>query len=455
MIDVLQHINYQQDSLLPRRDRNHTTTILVLGATGKAGRNLVPALLSRQVEVRAATRNSEAFDGTSNATVVRFDWNDRQTCSAALDGADGVYLIKPESESATDLVSEFLAEMTRAGASRLVLHSEDAAKTRSATDEERRVELVVEQSEFDWTIIRPNWFIQDLDDQYFFGGMIRDKGIIAMTTGGAGVSWIDSRDIAATAVELLCDPSLCRNEAFTLSGPEALTIEALTNRIRSITGHHVVPVEETIDAAEVRMRRDGLPEDLIAYLKRLNASIIAGDTATVTDSVERVTGRPPRSIDNFLAEWAPQLAAQTENVSRAVVKANEALFGRQIKAWAGNDIDSLLECYNNDIVYVDVPFPDQPVRGLDAFRAHMINYNGQFDRSDFVAEIITLVANETHVVGELFCTGRYIGTGSPEGGVIISWSATLVETVVEGKICSERAYFDPTIFEKAVVKASC
>lgn len=429
------------------------TTILVLGATGKTGRNLVPALLSRGFEVRAATRNPAGFKGVSEATVVRFDWNDRQTWAAALSGVDAVYLVKPEIEGAGDIVREFLAAMIGAGISRAVLHSEVAAQTRSAMDEERRVELAVEQSDLDWTIIRPNWFVQDLADEHFFGGMIRDEGILTLTTGGSGVAWIDARDIAAVAAELLSDSGLCRHEALTLTGPESLTLEALADRIRVVTGYQVAAVEETLQAADERMKRDGLPEDIAAYLTRLNVSILAGDAAEITDSVEQLTGRPPRSIDTFLAEWAPQLTAHTA-ASSGDAQANEALFSRQIAAWSRHDVDALLEYYNDDLVYVDVPFPDDAAHGLDAFRAALIGYYSQFDRSGFGAEVITIVANESHVVGELLCTARYIGAGAPEGGIVVSWFATLVERIVDGKISSERVYFDPTFIEKALASAS-
>lgn len=430
------------------------TTILVLGATGKTGRDLVPALLSRGFDVRAATRNPASFDGASDATVVRFDWNDRQTWAPALAGVDAVYLVKPEIENAAEIVREFLEQVTRAGSSRLVLHSEVAAQTRSDSDEERRVELAVERTDLDWTIVRPNWFVQDLADNHFFGGMIRDDGIIAMTTGGSGVAWIDTRDIAAAAVELLSDPGLYRHEALTLTGPESLTLEALTERIEAITGRSVVPLEEPIDAAEERMRREDLPGDSVAYLTRLNLSIVSGETAVVTNSVEKLTGRPPRTIDSFLAEWAPQLAAQAPEGSSGAVKVNEALFRRQVAAWSRFDIDALLDCYNDDMVYVDVPFPDEIVHGKDAFRVYLNGYFTQFDKSEFGADVVTLVANETHAIGELLCTGRYIGAGAPDGGIVLRWYATLVDTIVAGKISSERAYFDPTLIEEAVADAS-
>ena len=428
-------------------------TILVLGATGKTGRHLVPALLDRGLDVRAATRNPGAYVGAQGALPVLFDWSDKGSWAGALDGADGVYLIKPEGGGVAVLVSEFLSLMTEAGASRLVLHSEVAADFRSEDDEERRVEVVVEQSALDWTIIRPNWFVQDLADEHFFASMIRDQGIMVMTTGGSAVSWIDTRDIAATAVELLLDASLCRHEALMLTGPEALTLDGLADRLTALTGRQIVSIEETLSEAEERMRKDNLPEDYVAYLTRLNTSIIEGHTSKLTDHVERLTGRRPRPVNDFLAESSLR-QIQDDETSSHIIQSNEALFRRQIEAWAAADIDKLVACYNDDMVYVDMPFLDQPVHGVDAFRAHMIDYNGQFDRSDFTAEILTLVANETHVVGELLCTARYIGPGAPAGGVVVSWHATLFETIVEGKISSEKAYFDPSTLEKALARES-
>ncbi len=47
---------------------------------------------------------------------------------------------------------------------------------------------------------------------------------------------------------------------------------------------------------------------------------------------------------------------------------NEALLRRQVEAWARNDLDDLLTLYNEDMVYIDIPFSDRPVRGKQAFR---------------------------------------------------------------------------------------
>lgn len=131
---------------------------------------------------------------------------------------------------------------------------------------------------------------------------------------------------------------------------------------------------------------------------------------------------------------------------------NEALFRRQIAAWARNDLDDLIDCYVDDLMYMDMPYPENPVRGKAAFRTYMEGYNALFAEMD--VELVTVVATSTHVVGELLTRALYVGPGAPEGGVEVSWYATLVDTVEDGKVLSEHAYFDPTAFDKAVERAA-
>ena len=80
----------------------------------------------------------------------------------------------------------------------------------------------------------------------------------------------------------------------------------------------------------------------------------------------------------------------------------------------------------------------------------MEGYNGLFAQGRVEAEIITLAATNTNVFGELFCRATYVGPDAPAGGVPVSWYATLVDTVVDGKVVTEHAYFDPTAFDTAV-----
>ncbi|WP_281289212.1 NAD(P)H-binding protein [Leekyejoonella antrihumi] len=428
--------------------------ILVIGASGKTGRHVVTGLITRGATVRAASRTPEKLD-LEEVYRVRFDWHDESTWGPAIEGIEGVYLVKPESADVVEVVGRFLEEVKTAGVVRVVLLSEGATQTRPDHIAERHVERVVEASDLEWTILRPSWYMDDLVDEDFFGTMIRNDRVIVMTTGGSATAWIDARDIAEVAAEILVNGGAAR-QALNLTGPEALTLDQLAKRITATAGP-VEGVEESVAEAQKRMRADGLDEGFVTYITRISESIVEGNTAIVTGEVARVTARPPRNIDTFLAEHESQLRpsgkVRSETHAEQALRCarnNEALFRRQISAWAGNKIDDLVDCYASSIVYRDMPFPDEPISGKAAFREHMKGYNALFADGQVEVELVTLTASGTNVVGELRCHARYVGPGAPEEGAPVSWYATLIDTVVDGEIVSEHAYFDPATFDRAV-----
>lgn len=433
--------------------------ILVIGASGKTGRHVVAGLVSRGGTVRAASRKPEQLD-IVGADRARFDWDDESTWGPALEGVDGVYLVKPQSADVVEIVARFLDSMKAARAGRLVFLSECATQTRSDDITERHVERVVEASGLEWTILRPSWYMEDIVDDEFFGPMVRNGRIIVMTTGGSATAWIDARDIAEVAAEVLVNGGAA-GQALDLTGPEALSLDQLAERISAAAGDHVKAIEESVLEAEARMRADGFDEGFVAYITRIGESIIAGYTATVTGEVERVTGRPPRNIDSFLAEHAARLRPVVEkgtamDAEQALqcARDNEVLFRRLISAWARTDLDALTDCFADDLVYTDMPFPDAPVRGKVAFREHVKGFNALFAAGQVDVEFVAVVANSTNVVGELRCRARYVGPGAPDGGVPVTWYVTLADTVVDGKVVNERVYFDPTAFDTAVKQAT-
>lgn len=429
--------------------------IFVIGASGKTGRHLVDVLAEQGVSVRAASRCPEQL-ASAIVDRARFDWNDESTWLPALESVDAVYLVKPEATDVVERVRRFLDAMKSAGVGRLVLLSECAAETRPDSVAERQVEKVVEISDCEWTILRPSWFMDDVVDANFFGPMVRGSRTIAMTTGGSAIAWIDARDVAAVAAELLRGGGYVR-EAVDISGPEALTLDQLSARITAVAGVTITAIEESVLEAETRMRAEGLDDGFIAYMTRIAESIVAGDTAAVSDQVERITGRPPRSLSAFLVENVARLHPPSTSIGVVdaeqelrCARANEALFRRMIAAWARSDFDDLIDCFADDVVYIDMPFPDEPVRGKASFRKHVERYNALFADGHVDVEFLTLVGNSTTVVGELLCRARYLGAGAAPGGVEVTWHATLVDTIANGQVVTEHVYFDPTAFDRAV-----
>ncbi|MBS0475295.1 MAG: nuclear transport factor 2 family protein [Proteobacteria bacterium] len=144
----------------------------------------------------------------------------------------------------------------------------------------------------------------------------------------------------------------------------------------------------------------------------------------------------------------------TTSSEAQLARQNEDLLKRQVDAWARNDIDALLSLYHDDMVYIDMPFSDRPVRGKVHFREYIQGYNAQFVSGTVQVEYENIVASSTSVVGELRVTARYVGEGAPKGGVVIAWWVVLIDTIVDGKVTSEHAHFDSVAFAKAVEQAT-
>ncbi len=133
---------------------------------------------------------------------------------------------------------------------------------------------------------------------------------------------------------------------------------------------------------------------------------------------------------------------------------NNNLLKKQVDAWARNDLDALLSLYNEDMEYIDIPFSDSPKRGKKEFREYLKDYNAQFVSGTVQVEYVNVIASSTAVVGELWVTAKYVGDGAPEGGVTISWSVVLIDTIVDGKVTTEHAHFDSLAFAKAIELAT-
>lgn len=136
-----------------------TTTVLVLGGTGKTGRRVAAGLEARGVAVRAASR--------SGAT--RFDWTDRTTWAPALDGASAVYVVAPDlgtgAREAAEEIGAFVRQAAAAGVGRAVLLSVPDGGSVDVADAQA-AERAVLDADLDATILRVHWFFQNFSEDF-------------------------------------------------------------------------------------------------------------------------------------------------------------------------------------------------------------------------------------------------------------------------------------------------
>jgi uncharacterized protein YbjT (DUF2867 family) len=166
----------------------------------------------------------------------------------------------------------------------------------------RRVEEAVTGRAAGWTLLRPSWFHQVLTDPRFYRDDIRVDRLLRLPSGGAPIAWVDARDIAAVAVAAVLSPAEHDRQAYTITGPAAVPLRAIGDELSARLGTLV----RTDDPPPGQMV-EGLDAWTTDILLDLYHRVRAGGFAERSPVVQRITGRRPRSVSEFIAanldEW--------------------------------------------------------------------------------------------------------------------------------------------------------
>ncbi|MFJ8871505.1 NAD(P)H-binding protein [Streptomyces sp. NPDC102473] len=278
-----------------RAQSTHGTVsdILVLGATGKTGRRLTARLRDTgTARVRAASRSGE----------VVFDWSLPHTWEPALAGAGAVYLVAPDDPSP---VREFVHQAEASGVHRFVALSghgiekagDDFGRGMAAGEE------AVRESAAEWTVLRPNNFFQNFDEDLWLAPL--RAGRLGLPIGEMPEPFVDADDVAAVAARVLTEEGHA-GRTYELSGPRAITFAEATRTIAEAAGRPIRFEELTPAAHRAELLAEGWPEAAADALGAMFALHRAGHTAEVTDDVRRVLGREPADLE----PWARRVAAR-------------------------------------------------------------------------------------------------------------------------------------------------
>ncbi|MFE6409844.1 NAD(P)H-binding protein [Streptomyces sp. NPDC057837] len=264
--------------------------ILVTGATGKSGRRVAGRLRAAGLPVRAASRNGEHA----------FDWTDRGTWDAALDGVRAVYIVQLDG---TKLVRPFVERAVRHGVRRIVLASGRGIDDPHYAKDSGGVleglvdsEAAVRESGLEWTITRPGWFAQNFSEG-FFADAVR-AGELRLPAGDGAASFVDAEDIAAVVTAALTDARHA-GEIYELSGPRAVTVAEAAATISRATGRDIRYVPLSVEEYVAELVGQGLPLAEARAFADVVEPLREGRDAYVSDGVQRALGRPPRTFARF------------------------------------------------------------------------------------------------------------------------------------------------------------
>ena len=279
--------------------------ILIIGGRSKIGSALIADLLAAGQQVRALVRPGEPADGIPDgAQTVAGDLADEGSLITAMKEADRVFLLSSPHPDAVAWHRNAIDAARRTGVQLLVRSSILGA------DRDTEAEFItahtasdryLEDSGLPYVILRPNLFLQNIPESTI--PAIDASGNFYVNAGQARISMADTRDIAAVAAAVLTGDGHV-GAHYDVTGPAALSYSDVAAKLASVLGRTVSYVDVPDDAVRQALLGAGLNEwfagALVGLYQDYRASGTGGYAARVTDTVQRLTGRPPRSLDDLL-----------------------------------------------------------------------------------------------------------------------------------------------------------
>jgi len=271
---------------------------LVTGATGNVGAEVVSALIAAAQEVRALVRSDKPPALPAGVEAVAGDLNRPESLTDALAGVRGLFLL-PGYEDMEGVV----AQARRAGVERIVLLSGSSAGSGDTSNAVSaymlRSEAAVKGSGIPWTILRPFGF---MSNALRWRDQLQAGDVVVEPFADVAVAVIDPADIGAVAASALLDPGH-EGRSYVLSGPEALTPADRARILGAVLGRALRLEPQSNEDARAQMTSQMPVEYVDAFFDFYVGGTL--DESRVLPTVREVTGRPPRTFE----QWARAHAA--------------------------------------------------------------------------------------------------------------------------------------------------
>lgn len=273
--------------------------ILVTGATGNVGRQVVEQLVAAGERVRALSRHPERSVWPDGVEPVTGDLT-AELPDGLFAGVHALYLFPEPSR-----VGAVVAGARSAGVRHVVVLSSLAAGMDPADGMVLRrrhvaVEEAVEASTMSWTHVRPGMFMANT---LGWAGSIRADGVVREPYPDAAAAPVHEADVAAVAVAALLDPDRHAGAKLPLSGPEALSQLDRVRILAEVLGREVRLEEQTRDQARTALLANPwLNEQLADSLLTMQAGSVGVRDGLVLPTVEDVLGRPALTFATWVGD---------------------------------------------------------------------------------------------------------------------------------------------------------
>ncbi len=271
--------------------------ILVTGATGNVGRELVEQLVAAGEKVRVMVRDERKVENLKNrAEIAVGDFDKPETLTGAMRGIERMFVLSfgPGNEQIVNAV----AAAKRAGVRHVAYLSSMGAAREPAPQMgvwHKEKEQLIEDSGLEWTFLRPGMF---MSNALQWAETIKSQAAVYLPTGEGKVAPIDPRDIAAVAATALTTNGH-EEKIYELTGAELMTARQQTEILAAVLNKPIRYIDITPEAVAEKMKTDGLPQFLAEGIREVMEGVRSGGAAVVTQNVEQVTGRAPGTFEDW------------------------------------------------------------------------------------------------------------------------------------------------------------
>ena len=259
--------------------------ILITGASGRVGGSLATALYG-QVEMRLAGRGPGK---------VALDFLDPDTFEPALNGCDTVFLMRPPQIASGRAFRSFLDAAAAAGVRRMIVLSVKGAEHNPLLPH-HGLESEVMAHGFDWTMLRPADFMQNLETVHRNNICVRSE--ISVPAGLGRSAFVDVCDVAAVAAKVLREPGHA-GRGYTLTGQAALSFLDIAGILSDVLGRPIRYRPSGVWRFVRDQQAQGVPFGMALVMAALYTLQRTGRAAEVTGDVARILGRPPTDFRSY------------------------------------------------------------------------------------------------------------------------------------------------------------
>ncbi len=278
--------------------------ILVTGATGNVGKEVIRLLTDQNCNIYTAVRNPEQAkkilgDSSSKINYVEFDFTKPSTFTNAFSQINRIFLVRPPALANIREIAPALEAAKQAGVEQIVFLSILGAE-RNRIVPHSKIERYINQLGIGATFLRAGFFMQNLNTVHQED--IKTRGELFMPAGNGKTSFIDVRDIAAVAIRTLLEDEHI-NKAYTLTGSEALTYYQVADIFTEILNKPIKYTNPSLINFIIKMRARGLPIDFILVMAAIYTTTRLGLANKITLDTEQLLNRPSLTMRQYIQDY--------------------------------------------------------------------------------------------------------------------------------------------------------